>query len=335
MKPGKILVIQTAFIGDVVLALPVPQALRKKFPESEIHFLLRKGNESLLDNHTSINKVWIWDKNNNKNSGLFKLILKLRKERFDLVINLQRYFSSGLFTVFCGAKKSLGFTKNPLSFFFSKSYPHIIGSKTDKAYLHETERNLSLLSDFVQFKNAIKPELFPIKSDYDKITNYVPDGPMFVLAPASVWFTKQYHQEGWKSLALNLSKIGTVITVGGKNDFPFCNTILDSIPNGINLAGSLTFLETAALMTHAKRVFANDSAPLHFASGVNASVTAIFCSTIPQFGFGPLSDDSIIVETSLELACKPCGLHGKKSCPEGHFKCATTIKTEKLIETIR
>ena len=75
MKPGKILVIQTAFIGDVVLALPVPQALRKKFPESEIHFLLRKGNESLLDNHPSIDKVWIWDKNNNKNYSLIKLII--------------------------------------------------------------------------------------------------------------------------------------------------------------------------------------------------------------------------------------------------------------------
>lgn len=334
MKPGKILVIQTAFIGDVVLALPVPQSLRKKFPESEIHFLLRKGNESLLDNHPSIDRVWIWDKNNHKNYGLIKLIQELRKERFDLVINLQRFFSSGLFTVCSGAKKSLGFIKNPLSFLFSKSYPHIIGSKTDKAYLHETERNLSLLTDFVQVQHTIKPELFPSKSDYDKISKYVPDGPLFVLAPASVWFTKQYYQDGWKSLALHLSKIGTVVTVGGKNDIPFCNTILDSIPNGKNLAGSLSFLETAALMTHAKRVFANDSAPLHFASAVNAPVTAVFCSTIPQFGFGPLSDDSVIVETSQELACKPCGLHGRKSCPEGHFRCATTISTEKLLSTI-
>jgi heptosyltransferase-2 len=67
--------------------------------------------------------------------------------------------------------------------------------------------------------------------------------------------------------------------------------------------------------------FVNDSAPMHFASAMNAPTTAFFCSTIPEFGFGPLSEFSRIVEASEELACRPCGLHGKKACPLGHFKC--------------
>ena len=76
--------------------------------------------------------------------------------------------------------------------------------------------------------------------------------------------------------------------------------------------------------------FTNDSAPLHFASAVNAPVTAIFCSTIPEFGFGPLSDVAHTIETEEKLLCRPCGLHGKKACPQGHFKCAD-IEIEKII----
>jgi len=88
------------------------------------------------------------------------------------------------------------------------------------------------------------------------------------------------------------------------------------------VAGQLSFLESAALMKNARMNFVNDSAPLHFASAVNAPVAAMFCSTVPAFGFGPLSDDSFVFETTERLDCRPCGLHGYKSCPKGHFKCS-------------
>lgn len=72
--------------------------------------------------------------------------------------------------------------------------------------------------------------------------------------------------------------------------------------------------------------YVNDSAPMHLCSAVNAPVTAIYCSTIPEFGFGPLSDNSHILQTKEKLSCRPCGLHGFKSCPEKHFKCAWGIE---------
>jgi heptosyltransferase-2 len=79
--------------------------------------------------------------------------------------------------------------------------------------------------------------------------------------------------------------------------------------------------------------YVNDSAPLHFASAVNAPVTAVFCSTVPAFGFGPLSDVSFVVETDIPLSCRPCGLHGYKACPLGHFNCSI-IEKEKLLARI-
>jgi heptosyltransferase-2 len=69
---------------------------------------------------------------------------------------------------------------------------------------------------------------------------------------------------------------------------------------------------------------------MHFASAVNAPVVAIFCSTIPAFGFGPLSDESFIVETQQKLTCKPCGIHGRKACPMNHFNCGNTIQMQQL-----
>ena len=73
---------------------------------------------------------------------------------------------------------------------------------------------------------------------------------------------------------------------------------------------------------------------MHFASAMNAPVTAVYCSTIPEFGFGPLSDIRHIVEIDKPLYCRPCGLHGYAECPEGHFKCALEIKQEQLIKTL-
>ena len=116
----KILLIQTAFIGDVVLATALVEKIHASVPAVKIDFLVRKGNESLLKNNPHINEVLIWDKKNNKTKNLFGLIRQIRKNRYDKVINIQRYFSTGLLTAFSGAKETIGFDKNPLSFLFRK-----------------------------------------------------------------------------------------------------------------------------------------------------------------------------------------------------------------------
>src|SRR5262249_1470342 len=126
-----------------------------------------------------------------------------------------------------------------------------------------------------------------------------------------------------------------VYLIGSHQDFELCESILKNISseksNVFNLAGKLSFLESAALMKNAKMNYVNDSAPMHLASAVNAPVTAVFCSTVPSFGFGPLSDASRIVETKAELTCRPCGLHGFMACPQGHFKCAWTIEAKDIL----
>lgn len=328
----KFLIIQTAFIGDVVLALSVAQALRKKYPTGEIHFLVRKGNESLLANHPAVNKIWTWDKRQNKLRNLFRLILDLRKKRFDQVINLHRFVSSGFITWRMKSKQKTGFNKNPLSFFYTKKFNHQITQRSGESYLHEVERNLSLIDE--KYSVEFRPKLYPASSDFEKVKTITGHESYFVIAPSSVWFTKQFPMEKWKELIAILPKELNVFLIGAKNDFDACEKIVDQNSRIKNLSGQLSFLESAALIKNAVRTFSNDSAPLHFASAMNAPVTAVFCSTIPEFGFGPLSDDSKIIQTEELLSCRPCGLHGHKQCPQGHFKCALNISAPQIFSKL-
>ena len=321
----KILIIQTAFIGDVVLATGVLEKLHTIYPAAKIDFLLRKGNEGLLSGHPFLNKVLIWDKKGAKYQNLWKILGQIRKEKYDLVVNLQRFAASGILTGFSGATLKYGYEKNPFSFLFTKSFPHPIGKKGDSSFQHETERNHALIKDFTD-SIASRPRLYPALSDFDIVSPYKTQ-PYITISPASVWFTKQYPKEKWVALINTVPEQYTIFLTGGSGDKALCDLIKDASQNQnlINLAGKLSFLQTAALMKDAYMNYTNDSAPMHFASAMNASVTAVYCSTVPEFGFGPLSDVRRIAQISYDLDCRPCGLHGYNTCPKGHFKCAVDL----------
>ncbi len=328
----KILIIQTAFIGDVVLATPLIEKLHNFFPHAQIDFLLRKGNEKLFNDHPFIHNVLIWDKKKNKKRNLFGILSIIRKNKYDKVINVQRFFATGVLTAFSRAKETIGFDKNPLSFLFSKVVKHVVGGT---AAVHETERNLKLILDFTDV-SIYKPKLYPSQKDFDMINKWTTN-KFITVSPASVWFTKQFPADKWAYFIRYIPSTYKIYLLGGPGDISFCNGIKESCSrSGVEvLAGSLSFLESAALMTKAVMNYVNDSAPMHFASAVNAPVTAVYCSTIPEFGFGPLSDIRHIVEIDKPLYCRPCGLHGYSSCPERHFKCALEIENDQLMVTLR
>ncbi|MEO8761655.1 MAG: glycosyltransferase family 9 protein [Bacteroidia bacterium] len=319
----KILVIQTAFIGDAILASAALESLHKAFPQAELHILVRNGNETLFENHPYLKKVWVWNKKENKIKNLFKIISEIRKEKFDWLINLHRFVSSGIITVLSNAKITAGFDKNPLSFLFTYREKHVIGNGS-----HEVQRNHLLLKKYINadFSN---PKLYPSVTNTEKINQYTQQ-TFVCMAPASVWFTKQLPKHKWIELC-NLTNPNTnICLLGAKGDEALCNEIKNaSTHKNIQvLCGKLSLLDSCALMTKATMNYVNDSAPLHLASAVNANVTAYFCSTVKEFGFYPLSDNTKIVEAFPAPPCRPCGLHGYKECPKGHFKCGNEIVIE-------
>jgi heptosyltransferase-2 len=162
----KFLVIQTAFIGDVVLASAVLEKLHQFFPNDEIDILVRKGNEGLFNHHPFLHEVLIWDKKQDKYKHLFKVLKSIRKRKYDRVINLQRFASTGFLTAFSTDKETLGFKKNPFSFLFSKTFDH------DMLHgLHEIERNNTLIESFTD-NTFIKPKLYPSDNDFEKVKKY-------------------------------------------------------------------------------------------------------------------------------------------------------------------
>ncbi len=316
----KFLVIQTAFPGDVILATAVVEKLRKFYPEARIDFLLRKGNESLLQGHPYINKVHPWDKRH-KFISAFSIIRCIRREKYDHVFNLQRFFTSGLMTVLSGARHKTGFSKNPLSLFYQQSVPH-----HHQRGIHETDRNLALVQPLTDGSRT-PPRLYPADDDRAFISRYR-ERPYVCMAPASVWFTKRLPAHKWVSMIRGILAGIPVYLIGGPGDAPLAEEIRNKAGHAdvVNLCGKLSWLQTAALMEGARMNYVNDSAPLHVASAMNAPVTAFFCSTIPDFGFGPLSGKSVVIQTKENLRCRPCGLHGRNACPEGHFRCAESIE---------
>ena len=312
----RFLIIQTAFLGDVILATPVASELRRLYPEARIDFVVRKGNEGILQNHQSISQVFTFNKKEGKLAEMRRLIRQFRKEGYDEIINLHRFGSSGIITFLSRAKRKAGFDKNPFSFCYHHKVKHEIGNGT-----HEVERNLQLISEHGALK-MVRPAVYPGEPDYAAIEPLTAE-PFYCLAPASIWFTKQLPEEKWIALAQQLKTRGVVYFVGGPSDRELCERLrlAAGLPGSANLAGKLSLLGSCALFSKAGRCYVNDSGPMHMASAVNAPTTVFFCSTIPGFGFGPLAKDSEVRELEEPLYCRPCGLHGYKACPEGHFKC--------------
>ena len=324
----KILVIQTASIGDVILATPLLENLHNTFQDAVIDLVVKKGTESLFIAHPYLGRLYVWDKSGKKLKNFYTILKEIQAERYDLVVNVQRFFLTGMLTAFSRAKQTVAFNKNPLSLFFSRRVKH----KIHHGEYHETERNLLLISHLV--KNAVnKPRLYPSKQD-DALTSQYKTHEYICIAPASLWFTKQYPVEKWVEFLHGIPVNLYVYFLGSSADRNLCDDIIQRSghANSLNLAGKLKLLETASLQRDASMNFVNDSAPMHLASAVNAPVSVVFCSTVTAFGFGPLSEDAFVIETDEELDCRPCGLHGLSECPLKHFDCAYSIKTEKLLD---
>ncbi len=316
----KILIIQSSFPGDCILATSLIESVYASHPEAEIHFLLRKGNEALFQQHPLLKKLWIWDKKNKYSSAL-ELILSFRKEKFDLIINVQRFFMTGLMTLLSAPKKSIGFDKNPLSFLFSIKRKHFFDET-----LHETDRNFALIKDFCT--HALPPKLYPPQVD-------IVEKPYLVLAPASVWFTKQWPEKYWIELGKEMRKDFDIVLMGGPADADLCSRIEQGIGESVhNVCGKYSLLESAGIIKKARAIVCNDSAPAHLATAVNTPTVQIYCSTITQFGFWAKAEKTVILQSEEDLACRPCSLHGKDACPLQHFACGFSIAPMRVKEAL-
>ena len=317
-KVNHVLIIQTAFLGDAILITSLLEKIRCESPHTLIHLLVRKGNVAIFEAYPHPVQVWSYDKSNKRRSWM-ELFRAFSSLRFDQVFVAQRFFGMGLLSILIGAKRVVGFDKNPLSFFFSEKVAHSWGDGS-----HEIERNTKLLTSWLGDK-VHQPLLKTDSTPYLQI-------PYICISPGSVWETKRVPLAIWIEMIHRLPKDLPIVLMGAPNEVHLSNEIAAAcLEHTIhNETGKHGLLAAIGIYQHALLAYVNDSGPLHICSATNTPTVAVFCSTVPSFGFGPLAAWNRVVQAKEPLACKPCGDHGKKQCPLGHFACGFGISSKEL-----
>lgn len=336
---NKVLIIQTSFLGDVILTLPVAQALKSFDSSIRVSVLIIPEVKNVFENNPFVDEILIYDKRKSPYSlkEFFKIIRTVREKNFDTVLCPHRSLRSALITRYSKAQKRIGFNTSATTRYFTEVVQY-------RKNVHEIIRNLSLLEPLGIVHNKIlSPELFPSKQDEEFVTDVLTrlgiqdKEKIIAIAPGSVWFTKRFPEYKFTKLLDMLKPAGIpIVLVGGKDDTGLCSMIKvrSNNYNVYNLAGKLTVLQTAELLKRAAILVTNDSAPLHIGNAVGTRVVAIFGSTIPEFGFYPYGKDDVIFQVS-NLPCRPCGIHGRKKCPIKTFDCMTKIDEMEIASEIQ
>ncbi|MBV6479002.1 MAG: Lipopolysaccharide core heptosyltransferase RfaQ [Ignavibacteria bacterium] len=334
---SRYLILQTAFLGDVILTLPLIRLLKDKYPDSKIDFMCIPETSELLRDNPLIDEVIVYDKKNSGLIGFFQIAKNLRNRKYDAIISPHRSFRSAFICSLSGSKNTISFNKSSMSFL----YKHRI--KYD-ASMHEIQRNISLLQPLgIVTKEIVRPEIFISQQDIRKIDsifygNFIKEEEkIMVIAPGTVWFTKRFPESKFIKLCDLFASSGIrIFLIGSKKDKVIADFIVNNSKNKsiINVTGTLTIIESAELIRRASLLVTNDSAPMHIANAVGTNVIAIFGATVPSFGFYPYGKNDFIFETN-GLKCRPCSIHGGNKCPIKTFDCMNRIDEKEIYNKTR
>ena len=328
----KILLIQTSFLGDTILSTPLIAALKKINPEAEIWMMTTPLAAPLVKRDPLLSGVIPFAKRGSESGlkGLFTQARKLRKMGFEQAYSLHRSARTSLLLALSRIPQRVGFKSAKLAFLYTQS-------KKRPQDQHDVLRNLALLANnlpgddmpdqlrlFAPLKNELKQNLLRV----------IPAPRSYILmVPGSAWETKRWSAEGYREVAGYLIKKGwQVVLLGSSAEVEVCKEVAGNLKI-INLAG-ISDLDTALYLTkHARLMVCNDSMALHMASAFKIPTVAIFCATVPEFGFGPWQNRAIVVEKK-DLPCRPCARHGSRQCPNQTRACMNELTATEVITAI-
>lgn len=348
------LVVQTSFIGDMVLTTPLIAELARRGP---VDVLTTPITAPLLENNPHVRRVILYDKRGADRGpvGLWRAARSTRElfdegrkrpVTYDVAYLAQGSVRSAITARLVGAREYVGFSTSagrPL-------YTKIIAYREDR---HHAERLWSLCSwnaRDVPVPSPLRPSLYPGERERAAVDAVLElaspargtDGgnqpsptarqPLVVLAPGSTWATKRW--PFFADLARLLARRFLVALIGGENESETASTIQHrSNVDLLDATGVLSLLGSAELIRRAAVLVTNDSAPLHLASAMNTPTVAIFGPTVPAFGFGPLAERSAAAGMD-SLACRPCHRHGPRRCPLGHWRCMRDLSADHVAQLV-
>jgi heptosyltransferase-2 len=336
---NNILVIQTAFIGDAILTLPLIQVLKKNYPHSSIDVVVVPKTVDIFSNHPAISSIIPYDKRGKDNGliGFWRLWNQLRAKNYDLIVIPHRSIRSALLAWLLKPNVRIGFDRSAGRLLFTKVVQY---DPTE----HEIDRNLSLLSPLSLRVNKNElPQVYPSAEDVQVVDAVLDsiglnkENHIITVAPGTIWNTKRWPADRFATMCKQLSsECSAVLLVGGKEDSAMCEEIaeMSKAKNVFNVAGKLSLLQSAELIKRSHVLISNDSAPMHLAVAVATPVVAIFGATVPEYGFAPRGAHDIVIETK-GLKCRPCSIHGGEVCPIKTFECMIAIAPELVLSTVK
>ncbi|MGZ3653345.1 MAG: glycosyltransferase family 9 protein [Bdellovibrionota bacterium] len=340
VPPRKALVIQTAFLGDIVLTTPFLANLRALAPQAEILFLTTPVGARILSPNPFGITVLPYDKRGKDSGfgGFTRMSRRLREFAPDLVFCLHRSLRSALLAKLAGGV-TYGFREGSGSVMFDHRVARPEG-------LFEAEKNQRVLIEWAgatAAQQSVFPRLQVSEAEIAEAASLLSGVENFVaLAPSSVWATKRWPAERFAQLASALwekKRLPTVL-VGGNDpaDLEVASAVLAAFPQNrgaplpLNLTGKTSLGSMKSVLSRAKLVVSNDSAPLHVAIAMGAPVLGVFGPTTKSLGFFPNAPAGKAAVAELSgLACRPCGMHGHQKCPLGHFKCMLDLTFETVL----
>jgi heptosyltransferase II len=344
------LVVQTSFLGDVVLTTPLIAELAKRGP---VDVLTTLPGAHVLANNPAIRHTLVYDKRgvDSGTQGFVRTASKLRhtsrygapaptgdlprrtENLYYAAYMAQGSIRSAMLALAAGIRHRVGFDTAA----GRTLYTERVSYSPDR---HHAERLWSLaMSDCADPPTAsqIRPRLYPSEDDHHAAQQILIGGgisePFIVLAPGSAWGSKRW--PFYPELAALIIEDYRVVVIGARADREIGDTIVAQLPPGrsLNASGQLTILAAAALIGKAVALVGNDSAPQHLASAMGTRTVSIFGPTSPAFGFGPLAEGSATAGVT-DLDCRPCDRHGPQRCPLGHWRCMRELSSQQVFDIL-
>lgn len=323
LHPSRVLVIQTAFLGDVILTTPLLSALAKQ--HGPVDIITTPAAAPLVQYHPAVREVIRYDKRGTDRgvAGFRRLVRTLTTRGYDRVYLPHRSWRSAGLAWSARIPSRIGFDDGA-----SLLYTEVVRREQVG---HEVERLLALAGT-VETESPVEVVVGP--DDRTAAERWLAErglsGGYVALAPGSIWGTKRWPYYG--ELAGKL--VRPVVVVGGPDDRSLGEEIVAlSGGRAHNAAGALSLLGSAVLIQRARVLVTNDSAPLHLATAMGIPIVAVFGPTVPSFGFGPRGAHDRVVEHD-HLACRPCSAHGPEVCPLGHHRCMRDVGVEVVLEAV-
>ncbi len=358
---GKILLIKLSAVGDVVHTIPVLNKLRRRYPAAQLDWLVTPGIGELLGHHPAISNVIAFDREDwtalwrlTPLIGYTRLAAKLRATGYDLVIDMHGQFRTALFALAAGAPVRIGFDRPRASVWDASprtfpqearkhawqgaregswlAYTHHIPVPT--LDLHAVDRYLGV-GPLLGLDDGAADFSFPIPREatnrIDALMDYydIANKKLAVLAPGTIWETKQWRSDGFAEVARYFLHKGFAVTlIGAARERAVCAGVAALVPGVVNLAGETTLSELAALIRRATVCVTNDSGPMHLAVAVDRPVVSIFGPTDPIW-IGPYHRTDAVLQA--KIPCSPCYLRQLSRCRHGHA-CMLEVSAQAVIE---